>query len=263
MDAMMSKEIQIFNNPQFGEVRIVINEQNEPMFCLPDVARVLQLRSTKLAQRLSEDVLSKYPLKTNGGIQMVNFINEDGLYDAILDSRKPEARKFRKWVTYEVLPSIRKCGAYMTSDIIERTLNDPDYLIQLATMLKEERQKRINAEIKIEEDTPYVEYAEEVLGAKNDIDMLTASRVLADNGIKSSSGKPIGRTSLFKVLRDNGVFMSDNKPYQIYIDQELFGVALHTFHNGRCSKVAHTPLVKPAGLQWLLKIFKSNRFNII
>ena len=83
-----------------------------------------------------------------GRQQVANFVNEDGLYDVILDSRKPEAKQFRKWITFEVLPSIRKHGAYMSDEIIERTLTDPDYLIRLATQLKEERQKRMEVEEK-------------------------------------------------------------------------------------------------------------------
>lgn len=89
-----------------------MNDSGEPMFCLTDLCLVLDLAPSKVAQRLEEDVLSKYPLLTAGGIQRVNFVNEDGLYDVILDSRKPEAKKFRKWITSEILPSIRKTGSY-------------------------------------------------------------------------------------------------------------------------------------------------------
>ena len=104
-------DIQIFNNEEFGAVRTT-GTPEQPLFCLADVARVLGLKTSKLVQRLSDDVLSKYPLLTAGGIQQANFVNEDGLYDVILDSRKSEAKKFRKWITSEVLPSIRKTGSY-------------------------------------------------------------------------------------------------------------------------------------------------------
>lgn len=88
-----------------------MGENGEPLFCLIDVCNMLDLIPSKVSQRLDKDVLSKYPLETAGGIQQTNFINEDGLYDVILDSRKPEAKQFRKWITSEVLPSIRKHGA--------------------------------------------------------------------------------------------------------------------------------------------------------
>lgn len=112
-------EIKIFNSEEFGEVRVIGSPEN-PLFCLADLCRVLDLIPSKVAQRLEKGVLSKYPLLTNGGIQELNFVNEDGLYDVILDSRKPEARKFRKWVTSEVLPSIRKTGGYVSDVALDR-----------------------------------------------------------------------------------------------------------------------------------------------
>lgn len=99
--------IKIFDNPEFGEVRVVMNGE-EPWFCLSDVCKVLDLKQGNVARRLEKGLLSKQPLETVGGTQNVNFVNEDGLYDVILDSRKQSARKFRKWVTKEVLPTLRK-----------------------------------------------------------------------------------------------------------------------------------------------------------
>lgn len=116
---MKKNEIKIFNSEEFGEVRVIGSPEN-PLFCLADLCRVLDLIPSKVAQRLEKGVLSKYPLSTNGGIQELNFVNEDGLYDVILDSRKPEARKFRKWVTSEVLPSIRKTGVYVSDAALDR-----------------------------------------------------------------------------------------------------------------------------------------------
>ena len=102
-------EIQIFQNQEFGAIRTMSNEQGEPMFCLKDVCDVLELRTQKVVQRLEDDVLSKYPIvDTLGRTQQATFVNEDGLYDTILESRKPQAKLFRKWVTSEVLPSIPK-----------------------------------------------------------------------------------------------------------------------------------------------------------
>ena len=119
----MIMEIQIFKNESFGEVRtIVIN--GEPWFCLKDVCNALALDGKQVNRRLEDGVVSKHPITDNlGRIQMATFVNEDGLYDAILDSRKAEARQFRKWVTSEVLPSIRRTGAYLTQDFCMRVLN--------------------------------------------------------------------------------------------------------------------------------------------
>lgn len=133
--------IKLFQNPQFGEVR-VSELNNEPIFCLSDVCKILDLQGSAVLRRLSDDVISNHPIIDNlGRTQIANFVNEDGLYDVILDSRKPEAKAFRKWITGEVLPTIRKTGGYMISkeedteaDIMARAL-----LIAQSTM---ERQKQ-------------------------------------------------------------------------------------------------------------------------
>ena len=133
--------ITLFKNPQFGEVR-VSELNNEPIFCLSDVCKILDLQGSAVLRRLSDDVISNHPIIDNlGRTQIANFVNEDGLYDVILDSRKPEAKAFRKWITGEVLPEIRKTGGYMVSkeedteaDIMARAL-----LIAQSTM---ERQKQ-------------------------------------------------------------------------------------------------------------------------
>lgn len=146
----MSNDIQIFNNPQFGSIKTA-GTPEQPLFCLADVCKILGLQASRVKDRLEKGVISSNPLLTSGGIQQLNFVNEDGLYDVILDSRKPEAKAFRKWVTSEVLPTIRKHGAYMTNDAIERALTEPDFLIQLATSIKEERSKRLAVEAVCEE----------------------------------------------------------------------------------------------------------------
>ena len=110
----MNNQVTIFNNPQFGEIRTAGTADN-PLFCLADVCSALGLSAKGVNQRLNKGVISNYPLETAGGIQQALFVNEDGLYDVILDSRKPEAKVFRKWVTSDVLPTIRKTGGYITT----------------------------------------------------------------------------------------------------------------------------------------------------
>ena len=95
--------ITLFQNPQFGEVRVA-EVNNEPIFCLSDVCKILDLQGSAVLRRLSDDVISNHPIIDNlGRTQTANFVNEDGLYDVILDSRKPEAKAFRKWITGELL----------------------------------------------------------------------------------------------------------------------------------------------------------------
>lgn len=103
----------VFQNPEFGKIRTTIDENGEPLFCLADLCGTLALDVNNTVRRLDDGVCSKHPIPDIlGRIQLTNFVNEDGLYDVILDSRKPEARRFRKWITSEVLPSIRKTGSY-------------------------------------------------------------------------------------------------------------------------------------------------------
>jgi anti-repressor protein len=158
-----TNQFQIFNHPHFGEVRTVIGKDGEPRFCLKDVCRALDIKQFRANERLGEDVISNHTLSTRGGNQQFMFINEDGLYDVILDSRKIESKRFRKWVTSEVLPSIRKNGAYLTERTIERALNEPDFLIELATNLKKEKQAREFAEERNEVQKDIIEGQEKAI----------------------------------------------------------------------------------------------------
>ena len=247
-------EIQIFSNPQFGEIRTAIGENGEPMFCLPDLCRVLELTPSKVAQRLSEDVLSKYPLETAGGIQQTNFVNEDGLYDAILDSRKSEARKFRKWVTSEVLPTIRKHGVYATSQTIDNLLADPDNAIKVFQTLKEERRLRQIAEAKIEADAPKVLFADAVVGSKSTCLIGELAKIISQNGY------PIGQNRLFQWLRDNGYLGKHGERYNIpnqqYVEMGLFELkkGVRSGNDG-VMKVTMTTKVTGKGQQYFINKF--------
>lgn len=212
--------IQIFNNPSFGNVRVAGTEVN-PLFCLADVCKALDLQPSAVMRRLDDGVISNNPIIDNLGRQQVaNFVNEDGLYDVILDSRKPEAKQFRKWITSEVLPTIRKHGAYMTDNIIEKTLSDPDYLIQLATTLKQERQQRIEAERKVAAAQPAVTFTQAVSGSASSCLIGELAKLINQNGY------PIGERRLFQWLRENGYLGTKGERYNIpnqrYIEQGLF-----------------------------------------
>lgn len=212
--------IQIFNNPSFGNVRVAGTEVN-PLFCLADVCKALDLQPSAVMRRLDDGVISNNPITDNLGRQQIaNFVNEDGLYDVILDSRKPEAKQFRKWITSEVLPTIRKHGAYMADNIIEKTLSDPDYLIQLATTLKQERQQRIEAERKVAAAQPAVTFTQAVSGSASSCLIGELAKLINQNGY------PIGERRLFKWLRENGYLGTKGERYNIpnqrYIEQGLF-----------------------------------------
>ena len=152
----MENQIKIFTNEEFGNVRTVMME-GEPWFVGRDVAECLGYKDQKDALRKHVDTedkqliqkgrIASFEIPTRG----MTFINESGLYSLVLSSKLPTAKKFKRWITSEVIPTIRKHGAYMTEATIEKALTSPDFLIQLATKLKEEQEARKLAEQKSKE----------------------------------------------------------------------------------------------------------------
>ena len=148
----MSNEIEIFNNTQFGNIRVQKDEDGEPLFCLADVCRALEIDN---ASQVKQQVCDEFRIpilkigivsRPNGSSIQATFITEQQLYFVMSSSRKPNAKPFRMWVNTEVLPSIRKHGMYATPATIEEMLNDPDTMIATLIKLKEERAARIKAE---------------------------------------------------------------------------------------------------------------------
>lgn len=140
-------ELQIFENPEFGEIRVTINEDGEPLFVAADVCRVLEIGNPSDAvARLEADDRTLVLIEGASNGKPVNAVTEPGLYSLVLGSRKKESRAFKRWITHEVIPSIRKHGAYMTPQTLEQALLSPDFLMQLAQRLKEEQQARKEAE---------------------------------------------------------------------------------------------------------------------
>ena len=125
-------ELMIFEDAVFVRVRAIMSGSNEPLLCVSDVCRALEMKRFRI-ERLDKDVISNHPLQTAGGLQQVTFINEDGLYDIVLDSRKPKAKKFRKWITSEVVPSIRKTGSYSVEQ--PKELSAAESLLQSVQLL--------------------------------------------------------------------------------------------------------------------------------
>lgn len=177
-------DIQIFNHPEFGDVRTIGDFEN-PRFCLADVCRILELpQVAKVVQRLNKDVLSTHPLETAGGVQEMYFVNEDGLYDVILDSRKPNAKKFRKWITSEVIPSIRKHGVYMTAKAAEEILSNPDFIIELAQQVKAARAQIEVLNTQVAELQTRASYCDVVLQCK---ELVTTSVIAKDYGYSAKA----------------------------------------------------------------------------
>lgn len=262
------QQVTIFNSPQFGEIRVSGTPDN-PMFCLADVCRVLGLTSKGVNQRLTDEVITNYPISDAlGRTQQALFVNEDGLYDVILDSRKPEARQFRRWVTGEVLPSIRKNGAYMTPSTLEQALTSPDFLIRLATQLKQEREKRAEVEEiakkrqatidsqreVIREQASKVLFADTVSASNKSILVSELAKLIRQNGYDT------GQNRLFKWLRRNGYLCSKgeqfNIPTQRAMENGYFEIKKTTITKPDGSVlVSSTPKVTPKGQMHIISKF--------
>ena len=155
------KDLKIFENNEFGEFRISIIG-GEPYFSLNDVCRVLEVANPRNVKvRLNGDgVHTMDGVDSLGRRTDLTIISDANLYKLVFQSRKPETDRFADWVNSEVLPAIRKHGAYMTDGVIERTLTDPDYLIMLAINLKEEKTKKALVEAENERNKPKVLFAD-------------------------------------------------------------------------------------------------------
>lgn len=158
--------LQVFQNPAFGEIRAMTID-GEPWFVAADVCKALEIgNSRKAVARLDDDEKGVTLSDTPGGKQEINIVNEPGLYGLVLGSRKPEAKAFKRWIKHEVLPSIRKHGAYMTPAALEAAILNPDTLIKLAQELKAEREQRAALQAKIDADAPRVLWAQAAEGSK-------------------------------------------------------------------------------------------------
>jgi prophage antirepressor-like protein len=235
-------ELKIFENPEFGSIR-TLEINGEPWFVLADVCKVLEIaRGTKVAERLEEDeVRQTSVIDSLGREQKTYIINESGLYSVILRSDKPQAKPFRKWVTSEVLPTIRKHGAYMTADTLEAAILNPDYLIQILTALKGEQEKRkaLEAETAVQKQQiaelqPKASYYDVVLNCK---DLLSVTEIAKDYG---KSG-----TWLNKKLHELGVQFKQGKIwllYQKYAEKGYTSTKTHTYpaDDGEVHTKVHT-----------------------
>lgn len=212
-DKNKDSELQIFNNPEFGDVRTV-NIGGEPWLVGKDVSVALGYANPQRAIRDHVDDEDKgvTEMVTPGGMQKVPIINESGLYSLVLSSKLPTAKKFKRWVTSEVLPAIRKHGGYMTPEKIEEALLNPDVLIQLATELKEERNKnKALHDLAAEQDKH--------IARQNDrIATLEPKGIFADSVSASDTTILIGE--LAKIIKQNGTDIGQNRLFQWMRDQK-------------------------------------------
>jgi len=248
-------ELQTFN---FEELPVrTLTVDKEPYFVGKDVARILGYKRTADAIRDHVELEDKGvgKIQTPGGMQNVTIINESGLYSLIFSSKLESAKRFKRWVTSEVLPAIRKHGLYATDNLIENTLNNPDYIINVLTEYKKEKEHNLALKQQVKENKPKVLFADSVAGSDNSILVGELAKLLKQNGVD------VGQNRLFKWLRNNGYLIkksgeSYNLPTQKSMDLEILDIKKRVINNpDGSSKITRTPKVTGKGQQYFINKF--------
>lgn len=254
-------ELKIFENAEFGKVRAV-DVNGEAWLVGKDVAEALGYSNASKAVMVHVDdedkhfeMLAVADSQNGNVVTKTAVINESGLYSPVLGSKLPSAKKFKHWVTSEVLPSVRKHGAYMTPDTIEKLLLNPDSIIQMLTTLKEERAQRVALEEKVQKDAPKVLFADSVAASHSVLLVGELAKLLRQNGVE------MGGKRLFAWMRDNGYLIRRegadyNTPTQYAMERGWFEPkeTTITHADGRVT-VNKTPKVTGKGQQYFLNLF--------
>ena len=251
----MDNMVKTFVNEELGKVRTIIKD-GEPWFVGKDVAKILEYRNTKKALSDHVDEEDKYQgdgvtiRDPMGRVQHPTIINESGLYSLILSSKMPRAKEFKHWVTSEILPTIRRTGGYVVSEdmFIENYLPFLDEPYRDLFRLQMTAIKKLNERIRY--DQPLVDFANQVAGTENLIDMNAMAKLAADEHFK------IGRTRLFRWLKYMGVLMANNLPYQQFIDRGYFAVKESVFEVDGMKKTYQQTLVTCKGQRFVINLLK-------
>ena len=249
-------DIQIFKNEQFGEVR-TIEKNGEPWFVAADVCKALgHTNPTVAMQMLDDDEKAKESLgqvSANGVMQKreSNIVSEAGLYELILRSNVPGAKKFKRWITHEVIPTIRRHGAYATETTIESIIADPESGIKLLQALKAEQERRKEAEAIAEAQRPKALFADAVAASDNSILVGELAKILRQNGVET------GQNRLFRWMRDNGYIMRyANTPTQYSMERGLMEVKERAINNPDGSvRITQTTKVTGKGQAYFVNKF--------
>ena len=238
----------------------VVTIDGEPWFVLADLCKVLDLaKPSRVAMRIADDMKGAHLMSTPGGGQEMTIVSEAGMYEVIIRSDKPEAAAFHRWVTSEVLPSIRKHGGYLTDQKIEEIISNPDTIIQLATKLKSERAKRAALEKQAAIDTPKARFADAVSASHTSILIGDLAKLLRQNGYE------IGQNRLFEMLRRDGYLCAAkggmwNMPTQKAMDLNLFEVKETTIvHSDGHVSISKTTKVTGKGQVYFVTRFLDGR----
>ena len=246
-------DIKIFGNPTFGDIRIAVNKKGEPLFCLSDVCKALELANpSQVKARLDSGDLISVEVTTKGKNQhgeftrttSMTYIGEANLYRCIFQSKKEEAKGFQKWVFGEVLPQIRKTGGYIP---VAKEDDEKTVLAKALGIMKRTLEEKNRL---IEEQRPMAELGKQVSGSDENIMVGEMAKILYENGIE------IGRKRLFKWLRENGyIFKQSREPMQKWIERGIMAVKECWISTDHGMELAVTPMITGKGQQHFLQIF--------
>ncbi|AOV98911.1 phage antirepressor [Dehalococcoides mccartyi] len=247
-------ELQVFSY-EGNEIRTV-HQGDETLWVLKDVCDVLGLSDTnKVAERLDGDELTRIKFVSGGQTREMYAVSESGLYNVILRSEKPEAKRFKRWVTHEVLPTIRKHGVYVTPAKLEEIMNDPDAWIKVLTTLKAERTAKEKLQLEAAKNEPKVVFADAVSVSDGTILIGELAKILKGNGIE------IGQNRLFEKLRQDGYLIKRqgtdyNAPTQRAMELGLFKVKETAItHSDGHVTISKTTKVTGRGQQYFINLF--------
>ena len=248
----MNNEIQIFKSEQFGEIRTA-GTVDEPMFCAADICRALGYNNGRdaIARHCDEGDVAKHDTPTTSGVQTMTYVNESGLYALIFGSKLPTAKQFKKWVTSEVLPTIRKTGSYNIQQLSRK---------ELAMMIvkAEEEKEALMLENKrkddqLEEQKPKVVFADAIVGSQSSCLIGELAKILTQNGYE------IGQNRLFAWLRANHYLGTVgeyyNIPCQKYLEMGLFELKKNVHSQNGQMVTTITPKVTGKGQQYFINKF--------
>ena len=250
--------LQIFKNPEFGEIRTSEELDGSVTFCGTDAARALGYSEPQKAIRdhCKEDGCTfRTVIDSMGRAQQAKFISEGNLYRLIAGSKLPGAQRFESWIFDDVVPSIRKHGAYVAPETLDRMIASPEFGIKLLTALKDEQEKRKAAEAHIEADKPKVLFADSVCASETSILVGEMAKLLKQNGIE------IGEKRFFQYLRANGYLISRygtdyNMPTQKSMDLKIFEVKETSItHASGTVTVSKTPKITGKGQKYFINKF--------
>ena len=246
----MEQIIKIFENEKFGQIR-TITKDGEPWFVIADVCRALEIRNSRMvAGRLDRDELMSVKLTSGGQRREMTVINESGLYAVIIRSDKPQAQSFRKWLTSEVIPTIRRTGGYVSNEemFIENYLPFLDEPYRDLFRLQMTAINKLNERIR--HDQPLVEFANQVAGTDDLIDMNAMAKLARAENI------PVGRNKLYGWLKGKGVLMANNLPYQAFIDRGYFSVKESVFETATMTKTYQQTFVTGKGQRFVITLLR-------